>query len=599
MADTPVPNTGITIAGIRAFIAAQPVPIDKQTTAEVALLVIAATAASSKSFCDAEALRGSPEVAPATAFLSHAWGYNFLDVVAAAEAWEAKRLGALGRKRARQQAPTFFWFDVFSNPQHGATARPFEWWHTMFKENIRRIGCTLLVLAWEDPKPLKRAWCLMEIAATLEAGAEFEVVMAPREEARFLGALTERFDTIVETTCSVDVAKASAYHGAECLVGGVCKDVAQERLRACPGDLHRIFDAVERGAGLEETNKRVVERMRVWMAGVGEGALDRKGAAGPRWRGPLLPAVARLLGAQGRHAAAEALWAEAHVGRLDALGAGDAATLEAAAGRGAALLELQRLPEAEALLVGALAGRRALLGDAHGDTLASVGALGVLRWTLGDYAAAEALHREALAGRTVALGGSHPLALRAAGNLATTLKAAGRLDEAEPLYKLAYEGSRDALGERHLQTLNFGNNYGRLLLAQGKLAEALPLARTVLAGFRRVLGDAHSTTLMATNNLAVLLRDAGELPTAEALFEEALAGFVKLAGEEGSDAMICLKDFAGLRWKQGRHAEALRMYKRELVLTTKVRGESHPRTLASAKQLAELLGEEGGAARAT
>jgi hypothetical protein len=278
-----IPRLGITIEGIRAFIRSLPTPLDGKTTTEVCPFVKTATLATLRSYVEDLAAAGSPHVGDATAFASHAWSYLFLDVVAAMEAWEAKRLARLGGGGGGGGAPpspTFFWFDVFSNPQHGAIARPFEWWQTTFKENVRRIGHTLLILAWEDPKPLKRAWCLVEIVATLEAGAGFEVIMAPREEELFVTALTEQFGTIVEKTCTVDVAKASAYHGAECLEGGVCRDVASGAIAACPRDLQRIMEATERGIGFQEANKRVIGGMREWMAGAGKGALVGMGREG-------------------------------------------------------------------------------------------------------------------------------------------------------------------------------------------------------------------------------------------------------------------------------------------------------------------------------
>ena len=63
----------------------------------------------------------SGHIDQATAFVSHAWGHEFLDVVAALEAFEAK-----------QPTPTVFWFDIFSNNQHKAPNREFTWWQTVF-----------------------------------------------------------------------------------------------------------------------------------------------------------------------------------------------------------------------------------------------------------------------------------------------------------------------------------------------------------------------------------------------------------------------------------------------------------------------------------
>ena len=104
-----------------------------------------------ESFCGA--FKNNPShashIAKATAFVSHAWGHEFLDVVAALEAFDST-----------QAISTVFWFDIFSNNQHKAPNREFTWWQTVFRDNIGKLKRTLLVLEWDDPKPLTRAWCL-------------------------------------------------------------------------------------------------------------------------------------------------------------------------------------------------------------------------------------------------------------------------------------------------------------------------------------------------------------------------------------------------------------------------------------------------------
>ena len=88
------------------------------------------------------------------------------------------------------QATTYFWFDVFTNGQHKSVVRSFEWWQTVFASNIQRLGTTVLVLEWEDPRPLTRAWCLWEIVSTLRLGGDaLQVVMSPAHESAFHEAL--------------------------------------------------------------------------------------------------------------------------------------------------------------------------------------------------------------------------------------------------------------------------------------------------------------------------------------------------------------------------------------------------------------------------
>ena len=44
------------------------------------------------------------------------------------------------------------------------STRDFEWFGLTFRNSLRDIGQVLLVLSpWDDPTPLRRAWCLYEI----------------------------------------------------------------------------------------------------------------------------------------------------------------------------------------------------------------------------------------------------------------------------------------------------------------------------------------------------------------------------------------------------------------------------------------------------
>ena len=48
---------------------------------------------------------------------------------------------------------------------------PPDWWFTTFKVAVASIGHTVLVLMpWDDPIPLTRAWCIWEILSTIDDG---------------------------------------------------------------------------------------------------------------------------------------------------------------------------------------------------------------------------------------------------------------------------------------------------------------------------------------------------------------------------------------------------------------------------------------------
>jgi hypothetical protein len=53
------------------------------------------------------------------------------------------------------------WLDFLVTPQHASAgpSKPSSWWMGTFKQSIARIGRLLLVVdAWNNPTPLKRAW---------------------------------------------------------------------------------------------------------------------------------------------------------------------------------------------------------------------------------------------------------------------------------------------------------------------------------------------------------------------------------------------------------------------------------------------------------
>ena len=346
-----------------------------------------ATVDQQESYC--VAFRSRPthkgHINQATAFVSHAWGHEFLDVVAALEDFDS-----------RQPKPTVFWFDIFSNNQHKAPTREFSWWQTVFRDNIGKLKRTLLVLEWDDPKPLSRAWCLWEMVSTVDTKSEFHVLMSPKNHKSFTTAMVKDFKGIVFKTCNVDLRSAQAFN---------------------PSDRDNIFKAVEATAGFDEVNKVVIEIIRRWMVESAQEALfglpDEERAAST-----LQSNLALLLKDQGK-------W-----------------------------------NEAEPLNREALEAKRRTHGDAHPETLTRITNLGMLLYSQGKLDEAEPLLREALEGRRRALGATHPSTLASVSNFGLLLKAKGKVKEAETFTRQALIGRRRTLGDTHPDTLTSMNNLG-------------------------------------------------------------------------------------------------------------------------------------------
>jgi hypothetical protein len=159
-----VPFLGISLAGVQSFIESVggASALTGLTTTEVVrkYLKPQTAALSGVSFCEQNAAKNF--VQRATVFVSHAWSHVFMDLVDALEARDNDRKANLAGPFS-YLPEEYFWLDFFCNCQHTTHQRPFIWWATTFADAIAAIGTTVLVLGFEDPKPLSRAWCLFEI----------------------------------------------------------------------------------------------------------------------------------------------------------------------------------------------------------------------------------------------------------------------------------------------------------------------------------------------------------------------------------------------------------------------------------------------------
>ena len=455
-----LPN-GISLAGFRALIEAHGgrAELEGKSTAWIKRNVVLPATASAKT--PFTALVDGAHVAPATAFVSHAYDDEFLGMVDSIAALEA-----------REGTSAFYYVDLLVVNQHGQDAIvPFEVLRGEFGESVRAIGRTLLYLRWADPTPLGRAWCVFEISTTLAVGKELKVIMPPGDVASFKDALEDDFDSLTCKTCRVDVEKATAREAS---------------------DLANIQRAIVEGGGFLKTNQLVIGAMQGWMVEEARSALEEMPVE-ERATSALINNLAALLSDLGELGDAEPLYREALAGHRRTLGDEHPLTLTSITNLAILLVDHGKLGDAEPLFREALAGHRRTLGDEHPSTLHSINNLAECLRAKGNLGDAEPLHCEALAGRRRALGGEHPDTLASMRSLAVLLRDQGKLDEAEPLIREALPVLRRTLGGEHPLTLDCTFNFAALLWAQGSTAEAFQLFHKEIAVARRVLGEGHPT----------------------------------------------------------------------------------------------------------
>jgi len=295
----PFPKDGIRLSFLAEFVllCGGPAALQGLTTTDVnEKFVKPMTAATQQSFCEMLRSQSSPNVALAHTFISHAWKYEFLDVVDALQF------------HFQDSPDVVIWFDLFSNNQHKAVDLDFNWWSSTFKEAIRDFKHTVMVMApWNNPIPLTRGWCLFELFCTVETGSRFEVAMSKRNQQQFIDELKRGgMAAILQAIGNVDGESSTCFK--------------QE-------DKDRIFDVVRRTVGFNALNAAVLEQMREWTISVAQANIATAAQAGDDDLTGIM-VLAQLYYSQGNYALAEPLYVECLEKRKVKLGVDHPDTLQ-------------------------------------------------------------------------------------------------------------------------------------------------------------------------------------------------------------------------------------------------------------------------------
>ena len=233
---------GLHITAIRRFIKDHPRVIsDHLTTSQINREIVKLeTEGTNKPYIhkyngERDDKTGVPLISQATVFVSHAWKYNFYEVVV-----------SVMEQYASKHPDAYFWFDLFTNNQNEVINKDFDWFSSTFRNSIREIGQVLLVLSpWNDPIPIRRAWCLFEIHNAVEE-SEVQLTMdIPLNE--------------------VEELKEGVIQDFKCVIQALSDIQAQKADATSKSDLEQIFKLIsETDGGFSRVNQQVKERLRSW-----------------------------------------------------------------------------------------------------------------------------------------------------------------------------------------------------------------------------------------------------------------------------------------------------------------------------------------------
>ncbi|KAJ3178894.1 Kinesin light chain 3, partial [Irineochytrium annulatum] len=476
-------------------------------------------------------LESSPVVAEAAWHVSHTWKQPFLDTVDA--------LHDFFERRDVAPDDAVVWLDPFSSNQHGAIERPFEWWTTVFRDAIRKMGNLVTVLMpLDDSVALKSAWCVMDVVNCHALKSDFHIATTKAERDRFAEALSSDPGLFYTLLSTISISKCKASKNS---------------------DTEAILRLADDGPGADALDRMVLDALSKLL----QHDLESRIAASTdddtaqlKWSA----ALGGLLQDRGLYSQAEPFLSTAVDTSRRLYGPDDAQTLSHLN----ALLVLYRhlglLDKALPLHIDLYARSVATLGDTHTVTLQCAHDLALLHIAVGSPSAAEPLITTTLTHRREQLGDTNPSTLATSLALASLHRSKGALDHAEPLLVSTLSALQERLGPSHPLTLRCIASLSSLHASQRASAKAEPAGLSCLRTRRRVLGDDHPDVLQSLHEMAVLYHIKKAYDKAEGMYVECLEGRRRVLGERHRDTEATRTGLAVLYKKVGKKAEAAALY---------------------------------------
>ena len=480
---------------------------------------------------------GKPMVALATVFVSHAWQYPFYDVVV-----------DVMEQHAKDHPDAYFWFDLFTNDQNEVASKDFDWFCTTFRDGVRNIGEVLLALSpWNDPIPVKRAWCLFEIANAID---DPDVVFS-------IGLPSTQTKDLVSTIVGNN----------ECLIQALTDIQAQKAQAKVETDRDMIFDVIRKsGGGFPHVNEQVKNGLRSWyveqLLGLVETSNDSQ----------LLLSVAKIMHPFGQYQ--EGMKCAQRC--LQFTDAGSEYLIDLYNTLATLYNDTDQLDQALEYHNKSIALKLQMLGDQKPDVAISFiynNTANVLS-AKGELPKALDYYEQALAIRLRDLGENHPYTADSYNNLASLYGAKDDNDKALEYYKKSLSIRLKTVGENHLAEASSYYNIASMLRHKGEFDTALDYYSKSLTIRLTTVGENHPDVVTTYNNMGDLHRNKREFEKALDCHKNALELRLKSPEDNESEVAGSYNNIANVYNERDDFGSALEYYNKSLAIMVSKYGEN-------------------------
>ena len=495
--------------------------------------------------------QGHLYIAPATAFVSHAWKYLFsipIDVV---------------RTHHKKNPSAYFWFDIFVMNQHSDDLKSSEWLRNTFNTTIVNTGTVLVCMSpWNDPVVLQRAWCLWEIFCSITAGSkvDFQICLPTSERAELKKGISENFNSILDALIKINAEKADSYD---------------------KNDRAIIFDAIEQGCGFDVLNNMVKDQLRKWYVETGADIADviieeGGGESESEKFGDFLYNLGRALDAFGNNDRAIYFL---KVGlRIELSVNGEDNTGRYLNVLGSAYDSKGEFDKAINYYERALKINVASFGEDHPSVASSYNNLGNVYNSNGKYDKAIDYYERALKIQVTSLGEDHPSVASSYNNLGNAYDSKGEFDKAINYYERALKINVASFGEAHPSVASSYHNLGHVYNSKGEYDKAIDYYERDLKITTASLGEDHPSVASSYNNLSNVYESKGEFDKAINYYERALKIQVASLGKNHPDVATSYYNLGSFYYNKGNYDLAIEFFEKALTISMDTFGEDHPDT---------------------